>query len=787
MRKILSFAAIAAFLLGCSSCNKQAVPEQGEGTVIKTVSVDLGGSTRTRAASALAGEATINDATLFVWQHNGVSEPVLYAKTYAEATVFNFDLMFSDQTEYTYTINAWANMGELAAEPADGEVLFSNESADGVQMKGSKTGITQAIAESVTIDMQRYVGKITVSEVAVEWTNEQNALQEFTLKSMYIANAGDKAEGAVATYNVGGTYSASAMDAMLYSPVSSVIADGAKYSTPQMMYAYGSGTTELVLECELGGQTMYYHVPYEPEANTHRAFKLTIRQAGADEPLGELPEEAIVANVTTLNVLGFDEDEESVDFGDKPIVAGSSSLQSYEPMIVHVNGSYYTGEQWEEYSLDDEDAVGIAVSDGVHGIVIYPGQELTEERNSLLYSESENLEGISGVSCYDSHLGVDYALKNDFNGESNTEALLSATTEGVIESAPAAEYCRSIVFANGKRGHLPSVGELGLIFPDNNKSITNKINELLDIIGGLKLTITNDYSTYYMSSTLCYDSANTENQLENYFYLRPHRTNGFAVLDNKRTETWSGVLVRPVYSLTTTTDTPNDCPLPGYYIQDVNGSLYKYHEWKKGLSSGVVSNSNANGVLMSDGYQAFVISPSASSDSFIWSSTYAKVPGLEYQVYDPETHEWTGAINDKDGEYNTRMIMKAIEDGIIEDAPAAEYCANYTFPNGKKGYLPSAGELNMMVSTYDGYTPIADLYLELIGGLTMENQYENSTCWWSFWSSTQENCEDWEYCPEYDNCTCKTQAYYYLVGDMAMIAGDKMDNTVLVRPVCAWK
>ena len=319
MRKILSFAAIAAFVLGCSSCNKQAVPEQGEGTVIKTVSVDLGGSTRTRAASALAGEATINDATLFVWQHNGVSEPVLYAKTYAEATVFNFDLMFSDQTEYTYTINAWANMGELSAEPADSEVLFSNESADGVQMKGSKTGITQATAESVTIDMQRYVGKITVSEVAVEWTNEQNALQEFTLKSMYIANAGDKAEGAVAAYNVGGTYVSSTMDAMLYSPVSSVIADGAKYSTPQMMYAYGSGTTELVLECELGGQTMYYHVPYEPEANTHRAFKLTIRQSGADEPLGELPEEAIVANVTTLNVLGFDESEDDVDFGQTPV------------------------------------------------------------------------------------------------------------------------------------------------------------------------------------------------------------------------------------------------------------------------------------------------------------------------------------------------------------------------------------------------------------------------------------------------------------------------------------
>ena len=440
MKRFLTFAAIAAFVLGCSSCNKQVVPEQGEGTVIKTVSVDLGGSTRTRAASALAGEATINDATLFVWQHNGVSEPVLYAKTYAEATVFNFDLMFSDQTDYTYSINAWANMGELDAEPADSEVLFSNESTDGVQMKGSRTGITQATAESVTIDMQRYVGKITVSEVAVEWTNEQNALQEFTLKSMYIANAGDKAEGAAAAYNVDGTYVSSAMDAMLYSPVNSVIADGAKYSTPQMMYAYGSGTTALVLECELGGQTMYYHVPYEPEANTHRAFKLTIRQLGADEPLGELPEEAIVANVTTLNVLGFDEDEESVDFG----VAPPSSDVRAGAFIYGTDGLFYNAEQWTRSGKSSDESVGVAVSDGQHSFVIHP----TVEAYSTAMNES--YDGIVDTPFSNSesgHIEGAFATVNrniaesDFAGAANTEAILAAVTDGIIEDAPAAQFC----------------------------------------------------------------------------------------------------------------------------------------------------------------------------------------------------------------------------------------------------------------------------------------------------------------------------------------------------------
>ena len=498
MRKILSFAAIAAFVLSCSSCNKQMVPEQGEGTVIKRVSVDLGGSTRTRAASALAGEATINDATLFVWQHNGVSEPVLYAKTYAEATVFNFDLMFSDQTEYTYTINAWANMGELSAEPADSDVLFSNESADGVQMKGSKTGITQAIAESVTIDMQRYVGKITVSEVAVEWTNEQNALQEFTLKSMYIANAGDKAEGAVATYNVGGAYVSSVMDAMLYSPVSSVIADGAKYDTPQMMYAYGSGTTELVLECDLGGQTMYYHVPYEPEANTHRAFKLTIRQAGADEPLGELPEEAIVANVTTLNVVGFEESEGEVNFGENPNAVPDAGVK-----IQHVDGTLYTASEWEEAetagTVMDEEANGVMVSNGIHAFVIHPNIESEELAYFLPLDEYFSSEGyyigewnpLPGV--IDTEDDIDFACE-EYHGEENTTLLLNLVFSGVIKSAPAAEFCSSITFLNGEKGYLPATGETYLI-------ITNmeQINECIEKIGGVDLS----FYPGYLSSTQC--------------------------------------------------------------------------------------------------------------------------------------------------------------------------------------------------------------------------------------------------------------------------------------------
>lgn len=318
MKKLTLLVASATLLLFGASCDKQgAEPVSVTVEFMKTVSVNLG-DPATRASAALTGEGAVEDATLFVWQHNAKTGlTTLYQKAYAESSSFEFSLLFSDQTDYTYSINAWANMGELNAEPADGEILFSNEEATGLQMKGSKAGIDQSSAGAVTIDMKRYVGKITVAEVALEWTNVQNALQEFTLKSIYVANAGDKAEGATAAYNnIDGAYASSAMDAMLYSPVNSVIANGASYSTAQMMYAYGSGSTAIVLVCDLGGQEMYYHVDYEPEWNTHRVFRFTVRQAGADAPLGELPEEAIEVNVNTLNVLDWDADENVMDFGE---------------------------------------------------------------------------------------------------------------------------------------------------------------------------------------------------------------------------------------------------------------------------------------------------------------------------------------------------------------------------------------------------------------------------------------------------------------------------------------
>lgn len=64
------------------------------------------------------------------------------------------------------------------------------------------------------------------------------------------------------------------------------------------------------------------------------------------------------------------------------------------------------------------------------------------------------------------------------------------------------------------------------------------------------------------------------------------------------------------------------------------------------------------------------------------------------------------------GEENTTAILKAVADGIIADAPAAQYCAGITFAHGKTGYIPSAGELTLAFTVIDDI----DNCLAAIGG-----------------------------------------------------------------------
>lgn len=308
-RIFLAAMAVAAL----ASCNKSEVVDQKPSQVedlngrYVAKSIVLGGPA-SKATASFADEDKINDATIFVYQTNKETGVTIdYDVQYVTGNVAEFQLYFSDQTEYSYDFAAWVNMGELDDEPVAGEIVFADERNDDLMMRGTTTGVLEASAEEVSIPVTRYVGKTQISDITLDWKFKKNALKTFKLLDIYVANAAkDDSEVPVAEYNLDGVYTASSMDGFLYDPMNQyILADEAKYETSHVFYAYDAATTEVVIKAELDGEVMYYHFPITPADNTYKAYSLTIKQAGAQEPLGELPEETIVVSTVTLNVEGW--------------------------------------------------------------------------------------------------------------------------------------------------------------------------------------------------------------------------------------------------------------------------------------------------------------------------------------------------------------------------------------------------------------------------------------------------------------------------------------------------
>lgn len=147
----------------------------------------------------------------------------------------------------------------------------------------------------------------------------------------------------------------------------------------------------------------------------------------------------------------------------------------------------------------------------------------------------------------------------------------------------------------------------------------------------------------------------------------------------------------------------------GVYIQHIDGKLYTKDEW----SAKAFANSEANGVAVVDSNAQFVI---AKSGDYIvaWSSPAdVAVDGVLL------TTSSSVALTDYNGKGNTEKIISVSASG------AAYKCANYSFPDGQKGYLPALGEWRC---AYEKKAEI-DEVMASIGGDTLGTK--------SYWSSTQ--------------------------------------------------
>ena len=135
----------------------------------------------------------------------------------------------------------------------------------------------------------------------------------------------------------------------------------------------------------------------------------------------------------------------------------------------------------------------------------------------------------------------------------------------------------------------------------------------------------------------------------------------------------------------------------GVYIQSIEGGLYHVDRWD--------GTKTPNGIAVITDKTRFVISKDGNSTLAITTDDFA---GAKYKQYLTSFTTSTDAKKDYKGEDNTNNMIKVLSD----TGKAAGFCKNFTFPNGKKGFLPSLGQMN---AAYNNKNAV-DAALAKIGG-----------------------------------------------------------------------
>ena len=151
----------------------------------------------------------------------------------------------------------------------------------------------------------------------------------------------------------------------------------------------------------------------------------------------------------------------------------------------------------------------------------------------------------------------------------------------------------------------------------------------------------------------------------------------------------------------------------GVFIQDTNGKLWRSDGWD--------SSATANGIAVITSSRSFVIALSERGSTPVYNNGYSS--SMKLTTFSTQS----AAIGNYTGQSNTTAMVSAYGNAKTE---AAGYCNNFTFPNGKKGYLGSAGEWQI------AYNTKAEIQacLSKVGGSAIANNYH--------WSSTRAKDAD---------------------------------------------
>lgn len=369
-------------------------------------------------------------------------------------------------------------------------------------------------------------------------------------------------------------------------------------------------------------------------------------------------------------------------------VLAKRGLRSFHPFCTYKynpvpNGVYiydkdnnrYTKEEWALSSKEISDVCGIGISTDTNSFMV------STNKSGVNYAFGGQGTLISNVPMLDTNTTQNIYIAT--HGFIYTDVIISQLGTG---NAPAEEYAKTYVFGNGQRGYLPSFGELTTLY-----SYKTQVEEILHTLG---LSLWGDVSIQTCTQQGVSVSATLYWPNGNYSGLGKNGANS---------------------SVLPFTFLPFQGSTEGIYILDTDNSLITRSNWS------IENNNKAVGVVVLLSKCQFVIAPTDSSSTQIWSKGGAQdvVPGVT-----TTTEPVMARTTDYRGAQNSSAIVAQY--GDTSDY-AAGWCQSFLFKNGERGYLGSCSEWQ---EAYNNKAEI-DTCMSLIGGTAIATEY--------YWTSTQCN------------------------------------------------
>ena len=447
-------------------------------------------------------------------------------------------------------------------------------------------------------------------------------------------------------------------------------------------------------------------------------------------------------------------------------------------LIIDRNGKFYTSTEWRVSGNENDDADGVAVSDGTHRFIV-------SKKNFAFNNASAGSTLIEGQF---SATDVNTAL-GDFGGKKNTDAVIAALSDSFAH-----EIRRRKDFPSGKEEYCASLGEWKIVGDKRSQ-----INSLLSLIGGDELYY---YSTDcdYLSSTRKGDNgkwfahfgANVEygaspsGRMQGRGFAEiPKNTapveDGYMSIlgeDSFKAKNGSGTALfevsygpdgvnvsevtmtssNEVVVLTKVSDKQFKLSVSGVLTDEtttitvrarLNGlmrkvtknitvvgeivvdydkldnakalilckdySLYTAEEW----STAGKGKGDVEGIAVSDGTHRFMVAID-DTEMCYFGGNNTIIDGLS---------ESTSAFN---GEANTATIANKVtaSDGYFTSSPysAAAVAGKYVFPNGKRGFIASYAEWKLVDDNYS----LVESLIAAVGGTSLVKSFS-----FTYWVSTK--------------------------------------------------